>query len=353
MPAAAPLTAKGVHCHAYSDADQAAWDAFVMRHPGSSPFHLTAWKKTIEQAFGYRPVYLVASSGRGIEGILPLFLVRNPIIGKVLISSPFAVYGGILADSAEAQRALYDRARAIGEDLGVDYIEFRNAWVSQCTKEPNVFRYVAFKKELPASEEELLTSLPKKMRNMVRKAAKTPFITRERVQDTRTLDAVMSRNMRRLGTPNFPRKYFDCLLANFGEVADIREVWYDNRPMAVSLNFYFHGEMHTYHAAADSRFNHLAPNTFMYFNHLRQAIQDGLRAFDFGRSKRGTSVFEFKKHWGTTMRELPYEVVLVRRKTLPDFSPANPKFHALIKVWQKLPLPVTRALSPLLLPLFP
>jgi FemAB-related protein (PEP-CTERM system-associated) len=347
-----PITIGAIQCRDFAEADSGAWDAFVTRHPCSAPFHLIAWKKTIEESFPYRPVYLLATSGQEIHGVLPMFLVRNPIIGKVLISSPFAVYGGILADSAEAQRALYDRARSIGENLGVEYIEFRNSWISQCVGEPNVSRYVAFKKDLPRDEEELLASLPKKTRNMVRKAAKTAFTSR-RVRATGTLYSVMSRNMRRLGTPNFPRKYFDRLLANFGDMADIWELWLDGRAMAVSLNFYFHGEMHTYHAAADSRFNALAPNTFMYFDHLRQAVQERLTTFDFGRCKRGTTVFEFKKHWGTTMRELPYEIVLVRRKALPDFSPANPSFRALIQIWRRLPLPATRALSTIFFPLFP
>jgi hypothetical protein len=53
------------------------------------------------------------------------------------------------------------------------------------------------------------------------------------------------------------------------------------------------------------------------------------------------------------MRPLPYEIVLVRRKELPNFSPANPKFEMMTKVWQRLPLPLARALSPFISPLFP
>ena len=51
--------------------------------------------KTIEESYRYRPMYLLARDGQGIRGVLPLFIVRNPIMGTVLISSPFAVYGGI------------------------------------------------------------------------------------------------------------------------------------------------------------------------------------------------------------------------------------------------------------------
>jgi hypothetical protein len=53
------------------------------------------------------------------------------------------------------------------------------------------------------------------------------------------------------------------------------------------------------------------------------------------------------------MQELPYEIVLVKRKELPNFSPANPKFDLPIRIWRNLPLPVTRAVSKIVFPLFP
>jgi hypothetical protein len=52
-------------------------------------------------------------------------------------------------------------------------------------------------------------------------------------------------------------------------------------------------------------------------------------------------------------RELPYEILLVRRKSLPNFSPANPKFSLAIRMWQKMPLWLTRAAGPWLIRLFP
>lgn len=218
---------------------------------------------------------------------------------------------------------------------------------------PNVSRYVTFGRGVGPDEQELLDSLPKKTRNMVRKALKHQFLVRYNVRDARVFDEVHSRNMRRLGTPNFPRRYFERLLANFGDMADIREVWLDGKVTAVSLNLFFRDSMHTYHAAADARFNELAPNTFMYYDHLRWAGQHGFKVFDFGRSKKATGTFDFKKHWNTTMRELPYEIILVQRKDLPNFSPANPRFELAIRIWRRLPLPVTRALSRLVFPLFP
>ena len=98
--------------------DHAAWDRFVLDHPHGSPFHLIAWKESIEATFGYQPKYLVAVTGDQVCGVLPLFLVSNMLTGKRLISSPFAVYGGILADSDETRQALLNQATGAGGEVG-------------------------------------------------------------------------------------------------------------------------------------------------------------------------------------------------------------------------------------------
>jgi FemAB-related protein (PEP-CTERM system-associated) len=258
-----------------------------------------------------------------------------------------------LADSKEALRGLHAHVVKLGEQLGVEHIELRNRYREQCLSEPNVNRYVAFNQPVVSDEAALLESLPKKTRNAVRKSLKQGFEVRYRVGTLQNFEVLMARNMRRLGTPMFPSQYFARLIHYFGNTVDIREVWLGNKPMAASINLLFRGEMHTYHAAAATEYNTLGPNTFMYFDHLRWAGANGFTLFDFGRCKRGTGVFEFKRHWNTTMHELPYEVVLIRRKEVPNFSPTNPRFEAAIRLWRLLPLWITRLIGPKVIRLFP
>jgi hypothetical protein len=136
-------------------------------------------------------------------------------------------------------------------------------------------------------------------------------------------------------------------------MVDVREVVLDGRVVAVSFNFLFRDIMHTYFAASSEEHLSMSPNNFMYFDHLLWAGKNGYRTFDFGRSKKESGHYTFKKHWRTTSRELPYEVLLVTRDELPNFSPTNPKFQLSIRLWQMLPLSVARVLGPRLIPLFP
>ncbi len=337
----------------YSPALRPAWDEFVERHPHGSPFHLIAWKNCIEATFGYRPFYRAAFAGDTLRGLLPLFLNDNFITGKALLSTPFAVYGGILALDDEALRALAADARALGESLGVQYVELRNAFPDQCAGWSPVERYVSFSRPVEHRDPDaLLAAIPKKTRNMIRKALKTPFEVR-RVRSTRDFERLHSLTLRRLGTPSFPPRHFERLVGEFGGQVDVCEVRLEGVCVAASMCFLFRGEMHIYYAASDPRYNALAPNYRMYFDHLLYAAERGCRLFDFGRSKLGTGTFDFKSHWDTGQRPLPYEIALVRRKQLPNFSPANPKFDLAIRAWQRLPLPITRAIGPWFVRLFP
>jgi FemAB-related protein (PEP-CTERM system-associated) len=330
----------------------AAWDAFVLQHPHGTPFHLTAWMQCIEQTFGYTPVYLLAENAGTIRGLLPLFLVKNFVVGKALISTPFAVYGGILADAPEVRESLLAHAASLGRSVDAEYVELRNSDVEQRLGLPPVERYATFTCETTPDEDQLLGNLPKKTRNVVRKALKQPFTFRQ-TRDCAAFEDLHARNLHRLGTPSFPPQHFKTLLKVFGEAVDIREVLCDQRVVAASLNFYFRDQMHVYYAATDPRYQALCANSFLYFQMLCWAGKNGFRTFDFGRSKKETGAFDFKRRWDTTQHELPYEVLLVKRKDVPNFSPANPKFQAAIRVWKSLPLSVTRLLGPRVVRLFP
>ena len=325
------------------------WDRFVLDHPHGSPFHLTAWKKSIEATFGYSSKYLWALAGERVRGVLPLFLVANPLGGKRLISSPFAVYGGILADSEESRLALLTKAKAIGEKHQVRDIELRNAWEEQTSGLARISRYVTFTQQIGPDEEAILESIPRKTRAAVRKSLKSDLCSRREFSDITAFEHLYSRNLHRLGTPCFPRRHFSTLLENFAGMADIREITNNGKVVSAVLSFYFRDQVLPYYGASDPEYNALSPNNFMYYDLMRWGGQNGYAAFDFGRSKRVKGSYDFKSHWGMVERELPYEGHLVKGTKLPDYSPANPAFKLPIECWKRLPLGVARAVGPRLI----
>jgi FemAB-related protein (PEP-CTERM system-associated) len=330
-----------------------SWDEYVLSHPLGTPFHLSAWKKSLVETFGYEPHYLTSTSNGVVDGVLPLFLVRNWIVGKILVSTPFATYGGVLASSEEAKRRLLDEAAGLARSLNVDHLELRNTDPVQCGGFAPITRYVDFIQPTePGDEEQLLAFLPRKIRNKIRKSLKSPFSARE-ADGLSGFLSVMAENYRRLGTPIFPDRWFQSLVRNFGEMVTVREVLLDGELATASMNFLHNGRMYNYYSGSREKYLPLAPNNYMYFDLLLWAGNHGMRIFDFGRSKLESGNYEFKKQWATEIVEMPYEMLLVKRKELPNFSPTNPKFQLMIKMWQRMPIGLTRVLGPRLIGMFP
>jgi hypothetical protein len=81
---------------------------------------------------------------------------------------------------------------------------------------------------------------------------------------------------------------------------------------------------------------------------MRRACEQGIRVFDYGRSKRGTGSFDFKKNWGFEPQPLKDEYLLVKAKTMPDVSPLNPRYRLFIDLWKHMPLTLSKLIGPMI-----
>ena len=120
----------------------------------------------------------------------------------------------------------------------------------------------------------------------------------------------------------------------------------DGQVLSSVLSFYFRDEVLPYYAGDTLAARDVAANDFKYWELMRRACERGIKVFDYGRSKRGTGPFDFKKNWGFEPQPLHYEYQLHRAKAMPDHNPLNPKYQLFIKAWQKLPLPLANVIGP-------
>jgi len=86
---------------------------------------------------------------------------------------------------------------------------------------------------------------------------------------------------------------------------------------------------------------------------MKNAISQGMRCFDFGRSKKNTGAYQFKSSWNMQVQPLDYQVCMIKRRTPPNFSPANPKFALAANLWSRMPLKATTWLGPRVVRWFP
>ena len=342
-----------VNVRALSPATAEDWDRFVLGHKKGTFFHLTKWKNVIEKTFGYKPHYLYAEREGKITAVAPLFLVENWVIGRCVHSVPFSAYAGICAADEVAASTLLDHVKQFAMDQNSDYLELHQR-SSQVFPEfhPNSL-YVTFTTELSTNAEANWKKLPRDTRYMIRKGEKAGLKTEHGFEHMDSFYTLFSESMRRLGTPVFPRSFFDNLVTEFGVQVDLMVVFSEAEPVSAVMSFFFRDTILPYFAGASAAAPRLAANNFMYWQLMTMASQKGFRFFDFGRSKRNTGAFGFKSQWGMNIEPLSYQLYLVRRKTVPNFSPVNPKFELAGRIWKRLPRSLARTLGPRIVRWFP
>lgn len=330
------------------------WDLWLRSCSDATPFHTSAWIRALERAFGYKSRCIYAARDGEITGVLPLFLVSNWVVGRCLISSPFADYGGICAEDQESSDALLECAKQIAIYEKVDFLELRHrSYELQPGFIPKSL-YVAFTRELSRDSETEFKKLPRDTRYMIRKSEKVGLQSRSGTpRDLDTFYSLLAYSWRRLGTPVLPRKWLRILVEEFKEQLDLQVVYHQGKAVAGVLSLLCGDAVFPHYAGASGEANHLAANNFMYWQLMKDAISKGMRRFDFGRSKRDTGAFQFKSSWNMQVNTLDYQTFLVGRKNAPDFSPVSPKFRLATRVWAHVPLSATMLLGPKIVRWFP
>jgi FemAB-related protein (PEP-CTERM system-associated) len=324
----------------------AAWDEFVLACPDATFFHRAGWQTVIERAFGHKTWFMVAARGKDLVAVLPMAEMRSWLFGHTLCALPFCVYGGIIGSDLEACQALDEQAQQLARRLKVDHLEYRHVhrrhpdWAGSEL-------YATFRKTLSPKVDQNMAAIPRKQRAMVRKGIASGLVS-EIDQGVERFFRAYASSVHRLGTPVFSRKYFRLLKEVFADDCELLTIQHDAQTVCAVLSFYFRNEVLPYYGGGGLAARTLAGNDFMYWEVMRRACERGIEVFDFGRSKRGTGSFDFKKNWGFDATPLGYEYQLHAARSLPERHPLNPKFSLSIRAWRRLPLPVANALGPLI-----
>lgn len=325
------------------------WDAYVAAHPAATAYHEWDWRDVFGPVFGHEPIYLAAREGGAIVGVLPVVAFRSRLFGQFLCSLPFVNYGGVLASSPDVASSLLSEAVRIGRSRGASHVELRHV-ARQLPDAPVKQHKVTMLLPLKETAEAQWTALDNKVRNMVRKAEKSELTSE--TGGAALLDAfyaVFSVNMRDLGTPVYPTRFFAAVLEACGPSARLHVVRHQGAPVAASMTIDHRDRVEVPWASSLRSARQMNPNMLLYWHMLKDVIARGGTVFDFGRSTPGEGTFLFKKQWKAEPVPLHWEYALLTREALPDQSPGSGKFAMAIELWKKLPVPVANTIGPLII----
>ena len=337
------------------------WDKYLYDHPGGTLYHLFSWKTVIEKSYGHKTYYLAAvnsASPNKLTGVLPLIHLKHFIFGNHLISIPFFDMGGILADDEETENALLDEAIKLGKSLKVDSIELRHAYSHPCFENlnlPNAIpcilktHKVRMLLKLPESSEALMKSFKSKLRSQINKPIKESL--KSKIGGMELIDEfykVFLINMRDLGSPVHSKKLLENVLEQFKEHTRIVIVHKDNKPYAASIISGFKDTLANPWSSSLRKFSRFSPNMLLYWTMLEYACENGYQYFDFGRSTPEEGTYRFKQQWGAQAEPLHWNHISLSGRPVNEKVSEKSRFNIAIQCWQKLPVPVTGILGPMI-----
>ncbi len=328
--------------------DRNSWDTFVEAHPEASNYHRWVWKEVIEETYGHRSFYLAAVRGAAIEGVLPLFWIRSRLFGQFLTSVPFFSYGGVLANSQEAAQALLAHAVDLARELGARHIELRSISASNYGYgwhhlTPKVTMVLSTTEDVDSYAKRLSSKMRQRIRFGIKHGLNSEWGGAESVGN---FYRIFSINMRSLGTPVYPRDWFENICRHLRDQARILTINNGRETLAAGIVTIYRDGLEIPWSGSVPESRHLQPVVLMFWTLIEWATSQGLRFVDFGRCTPGGGVHLFKRLWLCEERTLHWHYWLSAGTTVPEMRPDNPRFRVAVRVWQRLPLAVTNWLGP-------
>ncbi|MEK6797557.1 MAG: FemAB family XrtA/PEP-CTERM system-associated protein [Planctomycetota bacterium] len=323
-----------------------AWRDYVDRHPDGTLFHSLSWRQAVREVFGHEEEYVLAVRDQRIVGVLPTFLVRSRLGGRMLVSVPYAVGGGIIAADEEAAEVLAAHAVQRAQELRCNLVDLRHQRAVAATL-PIAEGYVGFRRQLPSRPDDVLEWLPRKARAAARNA-RDKYSLEASFGDHHLSEVwrLYTLSMRRLGSIAYPRSFFESLIEHMPDQHWTLLVRRNGRPVAGLLTFLHRDAVLPYFVGMTDDARRYSAANFVYFTVMERAVAEGYGVFDFGRSRRDNhGSFDFKRLHGFTPRPLEYQFYVPPGRRPVPLRPDNPRFRIARRVWSHLPLWMTQVLG--------
>jgi FemAB-related protein (PEP-CTERM system-associated) len=200
---------------------------------------------------------------------------------------------------------------------------------------------------LPKSEQALNKQLRSKLRSQIRRPDREQLEILWGGSDLiPDFYRVFAPGMHELGTPVYPRRFFEIAYEALQDVASILVVRAHGEVHAAAMLVRHGNTLEVPWAAATAAGKRLSINMRMYWEMMRFAIHAGIETFDFGRSTADSGTYRFKAQWGAEPTQLHWHYWLPAGRPIPKLNQSNPKYARAAAAWRRLPLWFANFLGP-------
>jgi FemAB-related protein (PEP-CTERM system-associated) len=254
---------------------------------------------------------------------------------------PFLNYGGPIGDSA-ARAVLSAEAVKLATRRRVDLLELRSRELAPEGLTSKARKVITVMPLRSTAQELWENGFRSKLRSQIKRAMKESMDVRFGADQVKPFYEVFAQNMRDLGVPVLPLKWFEAISRAFADHVLFAVVYFRDQPVAGGCGFLWDGEFEMTWASSLREHAARSPNMLLYWSMMEECIRRGATQFNFGRSTPGAPTHRFKQQWGGADAVLPWGVW--GRRSEPN--PESATYLALRSVWSRFPVSLSKVIGP-------
>ncbi len=326
------------------------WDSFIAEFTNHNFFHLIDWHNVLIDTFHHRMILIAAEDNtKKLLGCFPLFLVKFPVLGSKLISTPYqAVVGGPISNDPEIIEGLLKFAIDLGHRINVKFIEIRGC--DLCGHyEKTGFELNDVKASITSTN--LSYTDFKTIRNNhqrgIKKALKNNVLVKEAVSldEWKLFYELFEKQQRTYAAPGFGWKFFCLLYKRLPDKVNIRLVWHEGRCVGGILLFHHNNTVFYKQGVVSEQYKQMGAAKLMMWDSIMWAKEHEYETFNFGMSFNSMkSLISYKE--GFNGKTIPVENYICPIKGFPpSINDMSEGYQISKKIWRRLPLSVTKSLG--------
>lgn len=295
---------------AVNPADCPGWDELVMAHSRGSFFHSSAWARTLQSAYDFRPVYFTACDAGGRSALLPLMEVDSWITGRRGIALPFTDNCEPLSLGAAPLQRLVQAAVEFGKARGWKSLEWRGGR-ELFAGAPASLTFYGHSVDLEVDEDQMFARLDSSVRRAIRKAEKngvTATISQS-LEAMKVFYSLQCKTRRKHGLPPQPFAFFKSIFEHIlsKNLGMITLASCHGRPIAASVYFQFGARAVFKYGASDEAFQQFRGPNIVMWEAIKWHARHGAKTLHLGRTSLGNNgLRRFKLGWGAQEQVIEY-----------------------------------------------
>jgi hypothetical protein len=329
------------------------WEAYIQRNPQTIAWQSFEWNAVLRKHYRIDFHPIAVFDGGEIRGMLPLYHMKS-IYGKdMLLSVPYAVAGGIAADSDEAVGLLMEKAIELSENYNSCPVTLKQYKIKIDRQLRTDDNYYNRELDLAAGEDAIWAGLAETNKQRIEASRSLAYELEYPSDDLDIFYNMLLKHQHAKGIPCVGRGWIKDLIG-FG-MYSLAMLKLDGNPVAATMIKEFKDTVSFPFTCVPYKDGKTGVAEYrLYWELINRFASEGKRIFHSGRIPRTDRTDPYRLGWGGVQYDYYYQYYPDSNKTTTEFSKRKGRKREIFEsCWKKMPRGIAGLLGPRIVKQFP